>query len=152
MDHGLEDREERLLAKKSDSGRLTLSTQCDANEFVVSVSDDGRGIDWDRSAECATERGMPADDQTDLTDAIFIDGVTTAPEVNVYSGRGVGMAALKQSCQALDGTIEVQSENGKGTTFEFHFPRRQMAPHLSKLFADHGFALDIKSVLTSSTI
>lgn len=150
IDHGLESIEERRLSRKPSHGRLALSTFREQDQFVVSVADDGKGIDWDRIAEFAKDRRLPAETIADLTNALFIDGVSSASKVTSYSGRGVGMSALKQSCDALGGEIQVISREGEGTTFRFVFPASAMAPDLSRLFAAHGSAVDMESIITST--
>ncbi len=95
--------------------------------------DDGRGIAWDRIRQVAQTRGLPSGSELDLVNALFTDGVSTATQVTSVSGRGVGMAAVKSSCENLGGTMQVESEFGKSTTFRFSFPIAAMAPEACEL-------------------
>jgi two-component system chemotaxis sensor kinase CheA len=121
VDHGIEDEETRLAQGKSAAGTLWLTARHAGTDLVISVRDDGRGIDWDFLAKKGAERGMPAANKTDLIDIMCMDGVSTARITSSTSGRGVGMAALREAVLSLGGRIEVESEHGKGTTFEFWF-------------------------------
>lgn len=138
VDHGLETIEERRLAKKSDVGRIEVITQCVDESFEIIIRDDGRGIDWDRVAERAANRGLPHVSQGDLIDALFHDGVSTCETCTEISGRGVGMAAVQCACHDLGGVVQVQSSAGKGTEFRFVFPTQLMAPDTHMLLTVHG--------------
>jgi len=124
VDHGLETHEERSERGKPGDPALMLRTRIVDDELAVEVEDNGRGIAWDRIAQKARERGLPADTMDDLTMALFSDGVSTADAVTDVSGRGVGMAALRDACTGLSGRIVIDSELGRGTTLSFRFPLR----------------------------
>ncbi len=127
IDHGIEPASEREQQGKERSGRLQLETRKEGAEFVISINDNGRGIDWQRVAERARSMGLPANQQSDLEAALFAEGVSTKDEVTEYSGRGVGMAAVRKECENRSGQIRIKSDLGKGTTVEFRFPDQQMA-------------------------
>ncbi len=95
------------------------------------MSDDGRGIDWKTLAHKASEKGLPHGTEPELIEALFQDGITTTAQVNEYSGRGIGMGAVRAACQARGGSIKISSQPGQGTRVEFRFPRSEMAPELS---------------------
>jgi two-component system chemotaxis sensor kinase CheA len=122
VDHGLESEEERERQGKPEQNRIELSAEIGDAGIVIEVADDGRGIDWERLALKARQKGLPADTRLDLEQAIFADGVSTAAAVSQISGRGVGMSAVRESCLALGGTLAVVSERGRGTRFRFSFP------------------------------
>ncbi len=122
IDHGLESADERRAAGKPATGRLLLGARMDASSFVMSVEDDGRGIDWARVAEKARAAGVPATTERELLEALFSDGVSTCDDVTTLSGRGVGLGAARARCAELGGTLSVRSERGRGTRFEFAFP------------------------------
>jgi two-component system chemotaxis sensor kinase CheA len=126
VDHGLEPLEARTAAGKTATGRLELSTRLEDDEFVVEISDDGRGIDWEAIRESARARGLPAESQADLIEALFADGLSTRREVSEISGRGIGMGAVRAACVARGGTMCVHSAMGAGTRVEFRFPRETM--------------------------
>jgi signal transduction histidine kinase len=122
IDHGLEFADQRALAGKPSPARLRLETFLSDGEFVVVVEDDGRGIHWDRIAEKAKELGLPCTSRSDLVDAMFKSGVSTAEAVTEISGRGVGAGAARAETERLGGRVLVDSEAGRGTRFEFRFP------------------------------
>lgn len=128
VDHGLETEDQRTTAGKSSAGHLSLRTYLDDTEFIVELIDDGRGIDWSAVGEKAKEMGLPSANKTDLTLALFSDGLSTAADVTSVSGRGVGMAAVRQSCEELGGSVVIKSEQGSGTTLQFRFPQTIMSP------------------------
>jgi two-component system chemotaxis sensor kinase CheA len=132
LDHGVEDAETRALAGKPPAGTIGLSTRRQDGKLVIAVRDDGRGVDWDKLRTKAAERGLPHESRQDLIEAMFSDGVSTRDVATDVSGRGVGMAALKQVVQELGGTIEVESMPAQGTVFRFVFDERRVsnAPNL----------------------
>jgi two-component system chemotaxis sensor kinase CheA len=131
VDHGLEGTDERLAAGKSARGKLSLRTLTKADRFVVEIIDDGRGINWEAVEEKAREAGLPTDTREALIEALFHDGVSTAREVTDLSGRGVGLGALLETTEKLEGEISVESERGRGTTLRMSFPLFAMAPELA---------------------
>jgi two-component system chemotaxis sensor kinase CheA len=122
VDHGLESVEERASKGKPERARVTLRTCLVDDRVVIEVGDDGRGIDWAALARKASARGLDTSSQQALIEALFADGVTTKQDVTLHSGRGVGLAAVRAACDALQGTIEVDSRPNDGTTFRFTLP------------------------------
>lgn len=121
VEHGIEDPETRLAQGKPAEGALWLTARHEGNELTISLRDDGRGIDWSSLSETAAKRGLAHATEADLVEALFTDGVSTKAEVSVTSGRGVGLAALREAALAVGGRIEVRSERGAGTCFLFRF-------------------------------
>jgi len=126
VDHGIEDIDAREAAGKPNAGKLRLTTRSDDQGLVVSIADDGKGIDWDAVANKAQSLGIPANNQNDLVEALFSEGMSTRDAVNSYSGRGVGMGAVRAACNERQGQVQVLSQPGQGTTFEFRFPKGEM--------------------------
>ena len=128
LDHGLEPPEERLAAGKPAQGTLEISAYQAGGNVVISVRDDGRGIDPQRVARKAAEKGLiPAEavDSIDMARAIellFAPGFSTHDVATDISGRGVGMDAVRTSIRALGGEAVVTSETGKGTTAQIRLP------------------------------
>jgi two-component system chemotaxis sensor kinase CheA len=122
VDHGFELEAERLAQGKSQQNRVELRAVTLKDGLLIEVADDGRGIDWERLAQKAREKGLPAETRADLARAVFADGVSTAGSVSRASGRGVGMSAVQESCEALGGSISVESDPGRGTRLRFVFP------------------------------
>lgn len=123
VDHGIEPADQRKRAGKPETACVTLRATESAGCVRIECSDDGAGIDWSAVAEKARAAGLPSATQADLHSALFAPGVSTARRVSDVSGRGVGLAAVLERCQALGGTATVSSTRGAGTLFAFTFPR-----------------------------
>lgn len=122
VDHGLEDEDERVEAGKAAAGTLILRARGEQERMVIEFSDDGRGIDWGAVERKAKKMGLPYDTRQALEAALFADGLSTRDQVSELSGRGVGMQAVKEVCEALGGSIQIESAQGQGTTFRFIIP------------------------------
>jgi two-component system chemotaxis sensor kinase CheA len=127
VDHGIEDPGTRTTLHKPTAGNLWMTALREDGMLVISLRDDGRGIDWQRIKEKANERKLPNATHADLVEAMFADGISTRETATQTSGRGVGLAALQEATLALGGKIHVQSELGKGTVFEFRFGKTDAA-------------------------
>jgi two-component system, chemotaxis family, sensor kinase CheA len=121
VDHGIEGDAERRAAGKPMPAEVSLSAFVAGNEIVIEVRDDGCGIDWARVRELATERGLPSQTRQDLEQALFADGFSLRRDVSETSGRGVGLAAVRNVVSAMGGKIEVESTEKVGTTWRFRF-------------------------------
>jgi len=126
LDHGLETPDERLATGKPATGKLRLSASQKGDRVVITVSDDGRGLDVARIRAKAIERGLLAPDATlseaDLLQFVFLPGFSTAKSVSSLSGRGVGLDVVKRTIDQLRGRIELHSQPGKGTEFSLSLP------------------------------
>ena len=126
MDHGIETCEMRLAAGKPAAGTLRIAASHDAGGILISISDDGRGIDRERVLHRARERGLVSPGVTpndgDLLALIFEPGFSTAEQVTNLSGRGVGMDVVRRNVESLRGRIDLSSAQGKGTTIEVRLP------------------------------
>jgi two-component system chemotaxis sensor kinase CheA len=128
IDHGLEPPEERLAGGKPETGTIHLEASHSGNNIFIHVRDDGRGIDTGRIRQRIIDREILAvAAATELTDEQAMDyiwhaGFSTASEVTDVSGRGVGMDAVRKRITDLNGTIEVESTPGEGTTFAIRLP------------------------------
>ncbi|MFO0941345.1 MAG: ATP-binding protein [Pirellulales bacterium] len=138
IDHGLESSEERASIGKSDTGKLTLSTELEEGRFIVSIFDDGRGLNWNKLRDLATVQGLPAETEAHLISALFHEGLSTAESITEISGRGVGLNTVKNACDEMFGCVQVKSISGQGCEFRFVFDSRCMAPKLFKLLAEYG--------------
>ena len=124
--HGVETREQRLAAGKGEVGEITLSLAQEGNEIILSLADDGKGLDAQRIRTKAESLGLlqpgqVADDAT-LLDFVFQPGFSTASELTQVSGRGVGMDVVKTEVTALGGRVEIQTQPGAGTKFRLYLP------------------------------
>ncbi|HXC62806.1 MAG TPA: chemotaxis protein CheW, partial [bacterium] len=126
VDHGLEDAQERAALGKPGRGRLQLSARREGRDFVLELSDDGRGLDLEALAAKGLDLGLlrPGDEQDParVTQLIFESGLSTARALTDLSGRGVGMDAVKRKVAALKGSIQVRSRRGQGCAFVLRFP------------------------------
>jgi two-component system chemotaxis sensor kinase CheA len=126
VDHGIESAEVRIANGKDKKGTITLDAYHQGGNIVIEINDDGGGIDRKAVFNKALEKGLVEENST-LTDSqvfdlIFEPGFSTAKEVSDISGRGVGMDVVKKNIQSLGGRIQVQSEQGKGSTFKVNLP------------------------------
>ncbi len=124
--HGLESPAERLAAGKSEIGENSIDARQIGNEVVLTLADDGAGLNFLRIREKAIEKGM-IDANADVTDAqltqfIFAAGFSTATTVSQVSGRGVGMDVVRNEIVSLGGRIDISSNAGRGTTFTIALP------------------------------
>ena len=126
IDHGIEPPAERIALGKDPTACVQLAAYHQSGQIVITISDDGRGLNRDKIFAKAVERGIvQASEQ--LTDSevfllIFEAGFSTAEKVTDISGRGVGMDVVRRHVQALRGRIDIQSTAGKGTTFFLRLP------------------------------
>ncbi len=124
--HGLEMPAERSARGKSEIGEITIDAQQVGNEVVLTLSDDGGGLNFARIREKAIEQGMLAPDaeasEAQLTQFIFAAGFSTAKEVTQIAGRGVGMDVVRNEIVSLGGRIDITSSAGRGTTFTIALP------------------------------
>jgi two-component system chemotaxis sensor kinase CheA len=127
VDHGIEEKDERLALGKKPQGILDVSTQLEDGELVIRLSDDGRGIDWARVKACAEGKGLQSRTEKDLVNALLTDGFTTRDSATEFSGRGIGLGAVQRASEERGGQILVSSKPGEGTTIEFRFPIQAMA-------------------------
>lgn len=128
VDHGIETTARRLEAGKSSTALLTLRTFVHEQNFVVEATDDGAGIDWEAVRCKAGALGITLRTEEELLEALFADRLSTRDEVNEFSGRGVGLSAVRQACRQLQGELKVSTRPGQGTTVQFVFPLEQMEP------------------------
>ena len=116
VDHGIEA-----------SGTLTLAVGEEADQLAIEIADDGRGIDWEALRAKAQRTGVPHGTPEDLVEALFADGVSTRDVVTETSGRGVGLAAVREAVARLDGRVEVLTAPGQGARFRFLVPSRRVS-------------------------
>ena len=128
MDHGLETPEERMEAGKPRGGTLVLAAVHEGNQIIISIKDDGRGIDTERVGRKAIEKGLISEDQfaamsqREVFDLLFLPGFSTKEKTTDLSGRGVGMDVVKTNIKKLNGLIEIKSTKGLGSEFILRLP------------------------------
>jgi two-component system chemotaxis sensor kinase CheA len=127
MDHGIETKEERAQTDKSAKGTVTLSAQNTGGEIVITIQDDGKGIDKHSVLEKAKRQNMlkkPEEAYSDreIYSFLLMPGFSTNEVVTEYSGRGVGMDVVKKGVEKIGGDVSLVSELGKGTKIMFKIP------------------------------
>ena len=124
--HGLEDAKKRTGANKPKVGHIGIQARQEGNEIILSLSDDGAGLDFDKiKAKAASLKLLDAaqlENPAELVSVIFEPGFSTSDNVTQVSGRGVGLDAVRAEITALGGRIEVTSEAGQGSTFTIYLP------------------------------
>ena len=125
-DHGLETPEQRLAAGKPETGNIVLAARQSGAEVVITITDDGRGVDRARVRAKAEENGLIQPGQVlsdnELLQLIFAPGFSTAAAITNLSGRGVGMDVVKRTIEGLRGSIELTSSPGEGSVVSLRIP------------------------------
>ena len=126
LDHGIESPDQRRAAGKHLMGTIRLRAATEGNNVVITIADDGDGIDLARVQGRAFTLGLidtqAESTERDLLELLFAPGFSTARTVSEVSGRGVGMDVVRRAIARLSGTLEVATRAGKGTTFTIHLP------------------------------
>ncbi|GAB6038754.1 chemotaxis protein CheA [Fundidesulfovibrio butyratiphilus] len=125
-DHGIEFPQERLRAGKPEKGTVTLTAGHDSGSVLITIQDDGQGIDPQRIRQKAVENGLIEPEaelsQEQIYDLLFQPGFSTAKTVSNISGRGVGMDVVRKNIEALRGAISIESTPGRGTSLNIRLP------------------------------
>jgi two-component system chemotaxis sensor kinase CheA len=153
VDHGIEMPEDRKAAGKPTMGTVKLSASQEGDHILLSIIDDGKGMDPDKLKEIAISRGvMDADaaarmSDTDAFNLIFAPGFSTKTEISEVSGRGVGMDVVKTKINQLNGSVKIDSKMGVGTTLEIKVPLTlAILPTLMIVIGKQTFALPLGAV------
>lgn len=153
VDHGIEMPDERKAAGKPSLGTVKLSASQEGDHILLTIDDDGKGMDPDKLKEIAISRGvLDADAAARMTDVeafnlIFAPGFSTKTEISEVSGRGVGMDVVKTKINQLNGTVNIDSKMGVGTRLEIKVPLTlAILPTLMIVIGGQTFALPLGSV------
>ena len=153
-DHGIESPEERIRLGKPPEGMLVLEACHKGNAIVIRVSDDGRGLDAEKIRRKAIEKGFLSPSEAErltpqeLYQLIWRPGLSTAEKVTEISGRGMGMDIVKAKIEALNGSVELTTEPGKGTTFTIKLPLTlAILPSLLVRVEQNIFALPVDTIV-----
>ncbi|MCL5677038.1 MAG: chemotaxis protein CheA [Firmicutes bacterium] len=173
VDHGVEEPAKRLAAGKPARGVVLLEASHEENSIIITVRDDGGGIDPQKVYSKAVEKGLVSAennqhlDEGEILNFIFAPGFSTAEQVSEVSGRGVGMDVVHRNIEKLNGSIETRTEVGRGTEFRIKLPltlaiirallvelagRVYAMPLTSVLEAIHISAADVKTIKTHEVI
>ncbi|MBC7207648.1 MAG: chemotaxis protein CheA [Methyloversatilis sp.] len=153
VDHGVETPDERMAQGKPGKSVVRLEARQEGDHIVIMVADDGRGMNAERLRAKALEKGLITDEEANTLDErsslnlVFLPGFSTAATVSDVSGRGVGMDVVKTNIQKLNGSIEIRSVQGKGTTFVISLPLTlAILPVLLVRLAEQHFAVPLSMV------
>lgn len=153
VDHGIEFPDVREAAGKPRLGQVVLSAEQEGDHILLSISDDGAGMDPVKLRGIAVEKGLFDEDtanrlsDTEAYNLIFAPGFSTKKEISDVSGRGVGMDVVKTKITQLNGTVEIKSELGKGTRFIIKVPLTlAIMPTLMFMLGQQTFAFPLVSV------
>ena len=128
VDHGIELPEQRTARGKPAEGCLTLRAFHEGGQVNIEIADDGAGLNLDKLKQKARERGLVTEEQgsrmseREITNLVFLPGLSTAQQVTNISGRGVGMDVVKTNIEKIGGTVDVHSNSGQGTTLKIKIP------------------------------
>ncbi|MBL8470367.1 MAG: chemotaxis protein CheA [Rhodocyclaceae bacterium] len=153
IDHGVEPSSERLGLGKPEKSLVRLEARQEGDHIVIIVADDGRGMNPEKLRAKALEKGVITDEEANTLDErsslnlVFLPGFSTADKVSDVSGRGVGMDVVRTNIQKLNGTIDIRSTVGKGTTFMISLPLTlAILPVLLVKLGDQPFAVPLSMV------
>jgi two-component system chemotaxis sensor kinase CheA len=154
LDHGIEGTEQRISAGKNPVGTIAVDARQQGDQIVVTIRDDGRGIDSERVRQKIVEKGIYSPEHAaalsrrELLEALFLPGFSTADKVNNLSGRGVGMDVVRTNLRRLNGSVEIESTLGEGTTITLKVPLTMaILPVLLVQVSDEVYAIPLRSVL-----
>ncbi len=159
MDHGIEENvEDRIKAGKNPQGEIILAARHSGNEVIISITDDGQGMNPAALLAKAKQNGLlykPEEEYTqkEILGFIMMPGFSTNTEVTQYSGRGVGMDVVKKNVEALGGNVTISSEYGKGTTMTLKIPLTMaIADGMEISVGGYIFTIPIANVIRSLKI
>ena len=126
VDHGIEMPEDRVNAGKNRVGTVVLQASHEGNLIIIKISDDGKGMQPHKIFESAVKKGLVYADakltEQQMLEYIFAPGFSTASKITNVSGRGVGMDVVKKSLEKINGSVSIDTEYGKGSTFSLRIP------------------------------
>ena len=153
VDHGVEETSERRANGKPEKSIVRLEARQEGDHIVILVADDGRGMNAERLRAKALEKGLISDEEANTMDErqsynlVFLPGFSMASKVSDVSGRGVGMDVVRTNIQKLNGSIDIRSSLGKGTTFIISLPLTlAILPVLLVRLGDQPFAVPLSMV------
>ncbi|MGA7171428.1 MAG: chemotaxis protein CheW, partial [Candidatus Sulfotelmatobacter sp.] len=159
LDHGIEVPAEREKSSKPSQGTIRLEARQEGDQIVISISDDGAGMDPERIGRKAVEKGLVSAERLrslstrEILDFIFLPGFSTAEQTTNLSGRGVGMDVVRTNLKKLNGSVEIDSHHGKGATVKLRLPLTlAILPVLLVRVANEIYALPLRSVAETAQV
>ncbi len=142
ISHGIESPDVRISLGKSEKGCVSIKAYMRGRELFIEVSDDGRGIDFEKIKKKLEERGLT---NIKPEDAIFLPGFSSRDSTDISAGRGVGLEAVKTAVASIGGSVSFTTEKGKGTTFTLVLPVRSFVVQVAVAEGKNGYILAIDS-------
>jgi len=159
VDHGVETPAERIAGHKPEKSEVRLEARQEGDHIVLVVADDGRGMNAERLRAKALEKGLITDEEANTMDErqsfnlVFLPGFSTKDVASDVSGRGVGMDVVRTNIHKLNGSIDIRSTPGKGTTFTISLPLTlAILPVLLVRLGDQPFAVPLSMVREILTV
>ncbi len=157
VDHGIEPPEERKQTSKNPTGTIELRAEHEGNTVVITIQDDGRGLNLEKIKQKAITNKLIEPNQeiseTELINLIFHAGFSTATEVTSLSGRGVGMDVVRKKIENIGGVVEIESEQSKGSRFSIKIPLTlAIIQALLVQVSDYVYSIPINSVIETLRI
>ena len=159
VDHGIENPGARSKAGKASSGTITLRAYHESNNIVISVEDDGKGMDPDKIRSSAVTKGLIAAEEVaalttqEVLQLLFLPGFSTSSELTETSGRGIGLDVVKKIVTSLNGMVDISSEAGRGSKFTIKLPLTlAIITALMVEVSGETFAIPLSGVLESIRI
>ncbi|MBI5784009.1 MAG: chemotaxis protein CheA [Rhodocyclales bacterium] len=159
VDHGVETPADRIASHKPEKSEVRLEARQEGDHIVLIVADDGRGMNAERLRAKALEKGLITDEEANTMDErqsfnlVFLPGFSTKDVASDVSGRGVGMDVVKTNIHKLNGSIDIRSVPGKGTTFTISLPLTlAILPVLLVRLGDQPFAVPLSMVREILTV
>jgi two-component system chemotaxis sensor kinase CheA len=122
VDHGVETSDKRRADGKPERAAIRAAIGRERDRILISIQDDGPGVDWQAIAARARARGLPAESHADLVTALFTDGISSRVMTTGTSGRGVGLGAVRAAVDGLGGELEISTVGETGTLFRCWLP------------------------------
>jgi two-component system chemotaxis sensor kinase CheA len=159
LDHGLETPEVRVQCGKPRQGTIIIAARQEGDQIIISMSDDGAGINPERIGRKAVEKGIVTAERLrllsprEILDFIFLPGFSTIEKTSDLSGRGIGMDVVRFNLEKMNGSVEVDSRPGQGTTILLRFPLTlAILPVILVRVADEIYALPLRSVVETVSV
>ncbi len=158
MDHGIESPDVRRAAGKSPKGTITLEAKNSGSDVLISILDDGAGLNKEKIVKKAIEKGLTYKSEAEISDKeafsfILLPGFSTKEQVTEFSGRGVGMDVVKRNLDNVGGVISIDSQPGKGTSIFIKIPLTlAIVEGMEVSVADRGFIVPINNIQVSKKV
>ncbi|MGM8214489.1 chemotaxis protein CheW [Bacillaceae bacterium W0354] len=159
LDHGIETPEQRKQQGKNEQGLLLLKAYHSGNHVFVEIKDDGQGINKNKVLQKAINNGLITNEEANtlsdqqISELIMMSGFSTADKISDVSGRGVGLDVVRNTIESIGGSVEIFSEEGKGTTFSIQLPLTLSIISVMLIVLDEEiYAIPLSSIIETAVI